>query len=174
MSKAGRKRTIGIVRTPGGRPSRAGGEAPPSRAQILRVVSSDPRYGTLAGLACLAREITEAEYDMAKTVAATVADYHRALQIAGIASPAAEEGRAGMKSDPDTEAGQAEAKRHQRAIARYDRMREALLLRGKSIFDATVDFCTDIPCDWQRRTWAKVGLTQLVEAARGKNVARGG
>ena len=171
MSKAGRKRAIGITRTPKGRPSRAGGEAP-SRAQILRVVSSDPRYGTLAGLACLAREITEAEYDMAKNVAATVADYHRALQIAGIASPAAEAGRAGAKSDPDTEAGQAEARRHQRAIARYDRMREALLLRGKPIFDATIDFCTDRACDWQRRTWARVGLAQLVENSRGKNAPR--
>ena len=172
MSKAGRKRAIGIMRTPKGRLSRAGVVDTPTRAQILRVVSSDPRYGTLAGQACLAREITEAEYDMSITVAITVADYHRALQIAGLASPAAEAGRAGAKSDPDTEAGQAEAKRHQRAIARYDRMRETLLLRGKSIFDATVDFCTERPCDWQRRMWAKVGLTQLVENARGKNAPR--
>ena len=170
MAKSGRKRVVGVLREPNGRAQR---EDRPTRAQVIRAVSAYPEYGSQAGLAFLAREITEAEYKQAKSVCEIVRNYRQALLISGVASPSAESGRGVTKADPDSPAGQAEAKWHARAVARYDRMRETLSARGAAVCSATIAFCTDEPCDWQRRMWARVGLAQLVDGDRAGGGRRG-
>ena len=168
----GRKKLTGVEREPSGKVSRSQ-PAGVSKADLLRLVRAEPKYGTQAGMANLAKEITDDQYEQARHVARIIRDYQAALLIKGVGSPSAEQGRAGAPIDPQTAAGTAEAERQTRAIERYDRLRDRLLWRGKAICDATLKFSTDQHCEWREKEWAKVGLSQLVEDARGGNRRRG-
>lgn len=160
MAKRGRRKVAGD-RTGSGQLSRAAGAAVPSRAQAIRAASANPYFGSQAGRAFLEHRITETQLDQAKRVAAIVSAYRLAMQMRGVASPSMEQGRGGSAADPDSERGAQEARAHERAIARYDRMVERLDIRGAAVRDATLRFCIDEYCDWRALEWAKVGLDQL-------------
>jgi hypothetical protein len=162
----GRGRKQG-ARTPTGQLSRAGQAAGATMAEALRAARIEPRFGSQAGIARMQGRLTEAQYEAARRVSATVADYRAALLISGVASPGMEVGRGAAPADPESDKGAHEARRHTAAVARYDRMRDRLALRGPAVAEATIKFATDEYCDWRATEWAKVGLDQLALDWRG-------
>lgn len=156
---AGRKRAQNVRREPNGQAVRS---MAPTQAQIARAAFSRPELGTPYGLAHVAGNIDAKQYEMAKRVDRIVANYRRAILAKGIASPSVERAMGGGATDPDCAAGRDATMADIHAVERYSRLRDRLMMRGKAVCEATLDFCAGDYCDWQRVQWAYVGLAQLV------------
>ena len=161
----GRKRKIGL-REPSGKLQRHdGGGAAPSRLTVLRAAAANAALGTQAGQAWLEGHITAQQHKQAERVAAIVTAYRAAICAHGIRSPGYEAGRGGAEADPESLAGAAEAERDTKAVERYQRVKDRLQRRSNAIWEATLDFSTDVYCDWSRRAMAIIGLGMLVDDA---------
>jgi hypothetical protein len=145
------------------------------------VATLDPRFATAAGLACIQRQIDDAQYAQAVRLARVVDGYRLAIQARGIGSSGAEGGRSSAPIDVDSAAGAAEAKRHEAAVVRYQRLERAITGYGPSEADraalaldrraqtrlnATVRFCTEAILPSDEAAMAKDGLTRLARADR--------
>lgn len=169
----GRPYNENVAREPNGRASRRVDDARPSRAHVMRAAAMCPAFSSAAGLAFLARDITQSEFDQAESVAKIVAAYRRAMLIKGVASPSVEGGRASSPGDPDSVEGQAEARRHATAKARFARLSEILVAAGAGrtsldaerdgqvILNATIRFSTETVIPSEQAEKAKMGLRAL-------------
>jgi len=166
----GRKRKIG-EREPSGRLQR---EPVSPVAELRRIRSTilsqarDAALGTRYGLLYFEGQIDEASFDAAKRLDAATQAYHRAMRgPKGMAALGLDIGRAGAPTDPDSEEGEAEARRDEQACERYGIMLASLQSRGAAVRVATCKLIAGEYLDFQATQWAKTGLAQLASDMAG-------
>lgn len=169
---AGRQRLAG-ARYPSGnrrREERATNEY--SATAIKRLADAaiagmhDPQWGTVIGLLYLQKKLTSPQYAAGKRWAATWAEYCAAT---GNPSPDPKSVVIGGPTrseppDPDSHAGDAEARRAKRARKRFDEAHAALLKCGMQAESATRKLCEGLgqtPTGHEQFCHAKRGLEAL-------------
>ena len=123
-------------------------ETPPAAIRRLRDAAilgmQDARWGAEIGRLYLGNKITSEQYE-AGCRWADLAKRHSAAigSRAGVASPSDFNRSRGAPSDPDSEAGAFEARRHLRDMDRYQKALVVLARHGQSVTQAIRRLCED-------------------------------
>ncbi len=138
MGKARRKNRLVYVREPNGRLSRAGKPKEFAPAEIRRLREAaligmrDAHWGTELGRLFLTAAISEEMYAVGRWWGEMAAKYQSAINapVPFPKSASLDIGRGNQSADPDSEAGQLEAKRHRGAALTFLEAHAALLGAG--------------------------------------------
>lgn len=170
MSRAGRKRKIGVERYPSGqikREEEAPSPALVKRATLMSMIGlASPEFGTIAGLYFLRRMIDGYEYEAAKRFG----DLHRQYAgcVGGPKRPTSVDMEGSIKQapiDPDSDAGERERDRHIDILRRYNEAHVALRQAGHGVEYEVVQFCDGLgqtPAGHEAMLRLRSGLNALV------------
>ena len=149
MSRAGRKRKIGVERYPGGQIRREPEAPPPAlvkRATVMSLMGlAAPEYGTILGLYFLQRTIDGHQYEAGKRFAELRRSYSGC--VGGPKPPAAVNLGDSVRNapiDPESAAGEREAVRQVDILQKYNDAHSALRQAGHGVEEVVIQFC-DVP-----------------------------